>query len=246
MAGTSNKIFVGGLPQSCENEGLSDYFGSYGRVLDAVVMKDRDTSRSRGFGFVTFETTQAVDMVMEQYNDHKITDKWVEVKRAVPQGKAPPPTVPAGGKGGNRDRGSNQGAPASSGGASGPGPNDWTCPNCRSNNFGNRETCFKCGVPKPVSTPASYAAVPAAYGAYGNYPGYAAYTSYGAYPGCGGGYAQYPNYAQYPGYAQHPGYAQYAQQYAQQYATQAAYAMPAGYGVAAPPGAEPAKASTPY
>merc|ERR1712232_925465 len=50
-----------------------------------IVMKDRETGRSRGFGFVTYDNASSVDMVMDRYEDHRILDKWVEVKRATPQ-----------------------------------------------------------------------------------------------------------------------------------------------------------------
>ena len=46
-------------------------------------MVDRSTSRSRGFGFVTFESEEAVEKVMK--NENEILSKWVEVKRAEPR-----------------------------------------------------------------------------------------------------------------------------------------------------------------
>merc|ERR1719235_521017 len=54
-------------------------------------MKDRDTNRSRGFGFVQYDTNEAVDEVMKDFEAHKIDGKWVEVKRATPQDKTPRP-----------------------------------------------------------------------------------------------------------------------------------------------------------
>jgi RNA recognition motif-containing protein len=50
----TKKLFVGGLATSVTEEQFKAYFASYGEVTDAVVMFDRDTQRSRGFGFVTF------------------------------------------------------------------------------------------------------------------------------------------------------------------------------------------------
>ena len=49
------KLFVGGLPSNVTEEEFREFFEQYGAVADAVVMFDRDTHRSRGFGFVTFE-----------------------------------------------------------------------------------------------------------------------------------------------------------------------------------------------
>jgi len=94
MAGSSNKIFVGGLPQGIDDQTFQEYFEKYGSTTDVVVMKDSATGNTRGFGFVTYTDTSAVDAVMENYKDHQINGKWVEVKRATPKGDG------AGGKGG--------------------------------------------------------------------------------------------------------------------------------------------------
>ena len=48
------KIYIGGLPYSTTELELKDEFAQYGNILDAVVITDRETGRSRGFGFVTF------------------------------------------------------------------------------------------------------------------------------------------------------------------------------------------------
>eukprot|EP00930_Biecheleria_cincta_P068058 TRINITY_DN5513_c0_g3_i1.p1 TRINITY_DN5513_c0_g3~~TRINITY_DN5513_c0_g3_i1.p1 ORF type:complete len:402 (-),score=54.95 TRINITY_DN5513_c0_g3_i1:46-1251(-) len=48
-------------------------------------MKDKDTGRPRGFGFVKYDSIDAVDAVIADYDIHKIQDKWVEVKRTVPE-----------------------------------------------------------------------------------------------------------------------------------------------------------------
>jgi len=85
---TSNKIFVGGLPQDVSTDDLRAYFGQYGAVADAVVMVDRRTSRSRGFGFVRFsggaQGCAASEAVLRDFPTHRLGGKWVEVKRATP------------------------------------------------------------------------------------------------------------------------------------------------------------------
>lgn len=53
--GESKKVFVGGLPPSVTEQDFRTYFAEFGRITDAVVMIDRDTQRSRGFGFVSFD-----------------------------------------------------------------------------------------------------------------------------------------------------------------------------------------------
>jgi RNA-binding protein Musashi len=60
-------------------------------------MKDRDTSKPRGFGFISFDTEEAVEKVMINVKEHKLLDKWVECKKATPkisQSKPAPPPPP--------------------------------------------------------------------------------------------------------------------------------------------------------
>merc|ERR1719313_969194 len=61
MAVASSKVFVGGLPQTVDKQALQEHFEQYGEVRDAVVMVDRTTGRSRGFGFVRFNSPDAVE-----------------------------------------------------------------------------------------------------------------------------------------------------------------------------------------
>lgn len=85
---SSNKIFVGGLPQDITTDALEEYFGAYGSVADAVVMVDRRTNRSRGFGFVRFangpQGYAAAQAVLMNFPNHRLQGKWVEVKSATP------------------------------------------------------------------------------------------------------------------------------------------------------------------
>merc|ERR1711924_406653 len=55
------KIFVGGLPSSCDHDKLREYFTKYGRIVDSVVMMDNQTQRHRGFGYCTFDESKAVE-----------------------------------------------------------------------------------------------------------------------------------------------------------------------------------------
>lgn len=54
------KIFVGGLSWDTTQKKLEEYFGAYGRVVEALIMTDRETNKPRGFGFVTFETEDSI------------------------------------------------------------------------------------------------------------------------------------------------------------------------------------------
>lgn len=81
----TSKIFVGGLPLELTTELLSEYFMNYGDVVDCVIVTDKDTRQSRGFGFVQFSTCAAVQKVMNDYYNIKINGKWVECKKALPK-----------------------------------------------------------------------------------------------------------------------------------------------------------------
>jgi len=78
------KIFVGGLPQDISTYEFKKYFGYYGDISDAVVMRDKVTGKARGFGFVTFYKEKSADKVMVDKKKHKIRGKWIDCKRAVP------------------------------------------------------------------------------------------------------------------------------------------------------------------
>lgn len=83
-----NKIFVGGLPQDATTEDLRACFAQYGPIADAVVMVDRRTRRSRGFGFIRFaggaQGAMSAEMVVQNASNHWLGNKWIEVKRATP------------------------------------------------------------------------------------------------------------------------------------------------------------------
>lgn len=86
---SENKLFVGGLSADATTEDLKVYFEShFGDVVNAIVMMDRDTGRSRGFGFVTFKNASYCHDVLGQ-STHFICGKSVEVKRAEPATSKP-------------------------------------------------------------------------------------------------------------------------------------------------------------
>ncbi|KAI4311906.1 hypothetical protein MLD38_036770 [Melastoma candidum] len=57
----TKKIFVGGLPSTITESDFKKYFDQFGLIMDVVVMYDHNTQRPRGFGFITFDTEDAVD-----------------------------------------------------------------------------------------------------------------------------------------------------------------------------------------
>ncbi|KVI02732.1 hypothetical protein Ccrd_018978 [Cynara cardunculus var. scolymus] len=78
----STKIFVGGLPADLTVDEFRDYFQKFGSMEDVVVMCDKETSRPRGFGFVTFESPETAEKVLKN-RFYELKNKRVEVKKAV-------------------------------------------------------------------------------------------------------------------------------------------------------------------
>lgn len=72
------KLFVGGLSWETTQEGLQRYFGRYGEVIDCVVMKNSESGRSRGFGFVTFSDPANVPLVL-QNGPHQLDGRTVSI-----------------------------------------------------------------------------------------------------------------------------------------------------------------------
>jgi len=79
--GLNRKVFVGGLPSSITEQELRDYFDNYGRVNEIELLRDRETSRLRGFAFVTFDEEDSADKCIQR-RQHEICKKICEVKRA--------------------------------------------------------------------------------------------------------------------------------------------------------------------
>ncbi len=78
----SKKLFVGGLAWATDDQGLRTAFEQYGEVTDAKVITDRDTGRSRGFGFVTFAEGTAADEAVEQMNGAQLDGRTLNVDEA--------------------------------------------------------------------------------------------------------------------------------------------------------------------
>ncbi|XP_042606772.1 heterogeneous nuclear ribonucleoprotein A1-like isoform X1 [Cyprinus carpio] len=76
------KLFIGGLSFETTDDSLRAHFEQWGALTDCVVMKDPNTKRSRGFGFVTYSNVTEVDAAMDA-RPHKVDGRLVEPKRAV-------------------------------------------------------------------------------------------------------------------------------------------------------------------
>ena len=82
---SSKKVFVGSLAWATTDESLSDFFAQCGEVVEAKVITDRDTGRSRGFGFVTFTdegaASEAVEMSGRELDGRAIRVDYAQDKR---------------------------------------------------------------------------------------------------------------------------------------------------------------------
>ncbi len=93
---SNKKLYVGNLHFKCNDEELSQLFAEFGTVISARVINDRDTGRSKGFGFVEMEDAEA-NLAIEKLNGFSFSGRAITVNEARPQGERP--------AGGNRDRG---------------------------------------------------------------------------------------------------------------------------------------------
>jgi cold-inducible RNA-binding protein len=80
----SQKLFVGGLPFSTSTEELGQLFGQVSGVEDVTIVTDRDTVRSRGFGFVEMATAEAADEAMRKFNGSTLGGRTLTVDMAKP------------------------------------------------------------------------------------------------------------------------------------------------------------------
>ncbi|OIW08715.1 hypothetical protein TanjilG_03391 [Lupinus angustifolius] len=92
------RAFVGGLAWATDSESLEKAFAPYGEILDAKIINDRETGRSRGFGFVTFATEQSLKDAIEGLNGQDLDGRNITVNEAQSRGSG-------GGGGGGRGGG---------------------------------------------------------------------------------------------------------------------------------------------
>ncbi len=100
----SKKLFVGGLSWGTDSDGLRTAFEQYGEVTDAAVINDRDTGRSRGFGFVTFADNSAADAAIEGMNGQTLDGRTLNVNEARERAPRGDRGGHGGGHGGGRGR----------------------------------------------------------------------------------------------------------------------------------------------
>ncbi|XP_052255330.1 heterogeneous nuclear ribonucleoprotein A3 homolog 1-like isoform X3 [Dreissena polymorpha] len=78
------KLFIGGLSFETTDESLKEHFSQWGEIVDCIVMKDPETKRSRGFGFITYKEAQSIEDA-QAHRPHNVDGREVESKRAMPR-----------------------------------------------------------------------------------------------------------------------------------------------------------------
>ncbi|CAI7659408.1 unnamed protein product [Penicillium discolor] len=78
-----SKLFIGGLSWNTDDNSLRQRFEEFGVVEDATVVKDRDTGRSRGFGFVRFSTDDEATAAMNAMNNQEFDGRQIRVDKAT-------------------------------------------------------------------------------------------------------------------------------------------------------------------
>jgi RNA recognition motif-containing protein len=107
------KIYVGNLPWRATDAQLTQLFGAHGEVTDARIVTDRETGRSRGFGFVTMTSAEAAQSAIKALNGHSLEGRGLVVNEAREQ--------QGGGGGGFRRGGGGGGGGGGYGGGGGGG-----------------------------------------------------------------------------------------------------------------------------
>jgi RNA recognition motif-containing protein len=103
----ATKLYVGNLPYSAKEESLKDHFSSAGSVASVKIIIDRETGRSKGFGFVEMESDDAAQSAVSQLDGQEFEGRSLRVSEAKPQPERESRGPRGGGFGGNRggDRG---------------------------------------------------------------------------------------------------------------------------------------------
>jgi cold-inducible RNA-binding protein len=85
----SKKLFVGGLNWKTSEEGLRTAFERFGNISEVKVIMDRETGRSRGFGFVTFSEDDAGTAAVSEMDGKELEGRAIKVNEAIERERAP-------------------------------------------------------------------------------------------------------------------------------------------------------------
>jgi RNA recognition motif-containing protein len=113
------KIYVGGLPYQTDEEQLSQIFAAYGEVASAKIITDRDTGRSKGFGFVEMNDDEAGKKAIAELHEADLGGRTITVNEARPMEPR------SGGGGGRGGSGGGRGGSGGGGNRGGGGGGRW-------------------------------------------------------------------------------------------------------------------------
>lgn len=111
----SSKLFVGGLSYDTDEQRLTEIFSQYGEVTSAIVIRDKASGDSKGFGFVEMKTQAESQAAMDALNGQSVDGRRIAVNEARERESR-------GGGGGGRDGGGGRRPPFGGGGRDGGGP----------------------------------------------------------------------------------------------------------------------------
>ncbi len=81
----NKKLYVGNLPYSATEQELRALFEQAGGVVDVAVITDRESGRSKGFGFVEMNTPEEAAKAISQFNGHTLDNRQIQVSEARPR-----------------------------------------------------------------------------------------------------------------------------------------------------------------
>ena len=76
------KLFIGSLAWTTTDDGLREFFAQFGEVSEAVVVRERDSNRSRGFGFVSYENDADADKAIAEGDGKELDGREITVSEA--------------------------------------------------------------------------------------------------------------------------------------------------------------------
>jgi RNA recognition motif-containing protein len=103
----ATKLFVGSLSWNTTDDQLKDFFSTVGTVVSANVIVDRDTNRSKGFGFVEMSSDEEAKAAVDQLNNKELDGRTIVVNEARPREERPRGSFGGGNGGGGGYRGGN-------------------------------------------------------------------------------------------------------------------------------------------
>ncbi|MBI2448378.1 RNA-binding protein [Candidatus Microgenomates bacterium] len=85
----TNKLYVGGLSYNTTQDSFKAAFEQAGSVVDAAIIMDKMTGRSKGFGFVTMGSNEEADKAIEMWNEKELDGRMIRVSEARPMEERP-------------------------------------------------------------------------------------------------------------------------------------------------------------